>query len=123
MPFSNTYETIVLKYAFNADSVTRPTAWYLGLFTADPSSGTEISGNSYARTAVTFTVTGDTATNSGAVEFPVATGSWGTVSHVAIFDASTNGNQIAYATLTTSKTIGVDDILRFPVGEVDVTLS
>ena len=123
MPFSNTYETIVLKYAFNADSVTRPTNWYLGLFTSDPSSGTEISGNGYTRKAVTFTVTGDTATNSGAVEFPVATASWGTISHVAIFDAATTGNQIAYAALTTSKAIGVDDVLRFPVGEVDVTLS
>ena len=123
MPFSNTYETIVLKYAFNADSVTRPTTWYLGLFTADPSSATEISGSGYTRKAVTFTVTGDTATNSGAVEFPVATASWGTISHVAIFDAATTGNQIAYAALTTSKAIGVDDVLRFPVGEVDVTLS
>jgi hypothetical protein len=123
MPFSNTYETIVLKYAFNADSVTRPTTWYLGLFTADPSSGTEISGSGYTRKAVTFTVSGDTATNSGAVEFPTATGSWGTISHVAIFDAATTGNQIAYAALTTSRDIGTDDILRFPVGEVDVTLS
>ena len=32
MSFSNTYETNVLKWAFNNDAVTRPTAWYLGLF-------------------------------------------------------------------------------------------
>lgn len=124
MSFSNTYETIVLKFAFNADSVTRPTNWYLGLFTSNPGEGggTEISGNGYTRKAVTFTVTGDTATNSGAVEFDVATGSWGTISHVAVFDASSGGAQIAYAALTTAKAIDTGDVLRFPVGDVDITL-
>lgn len=124
MSFSNTYETIVLKFAFNADSVTRPTSWYLGLFTSNPGEGggTEISGNGYTRKAVTFTVSGDTATNSGAVEFDVATGSWGTISHVAVFDASSGGAQIAYAALTTAKAIDTGDVLRFPVGDVDITL-
>tara|TARA_B110000483_G_scaffold144340_1_gene172323 strand:+ start:4504 stop:4881 length:378 start_codon:yes stop_codon:yes gene_type:complete len=124
MSFSNTYETIVLKFAFNADSVTRPTNWYLGLFTSNPGEGggTEISGNGYTRKAVTFTVTGDTATNSGAVEFDVATGSWGTISHVAVFDAASGGAQIAYAALTTAKAIDTGDVLRFPVGDVDITL-
>jgi hypothetical protein len=124
MSFSNTYETIVLKFAFNADSVTRPTNWYLGLFTSNPGEGggTEISGNGYTRKAVTFTVTGDTATNSGAVEFDVATGSWGTISHVAVFDASSGGAQIAYAALTTAKAIDTGDVLRFPTGDVDITL-
>ena len=124
MSFSNTYETIVLKFAFNADSVTRPTSWYLGLFTSNPGEGggTEISGNGYTRKAVTFTVTGDTATNSGAVEFDTATGSWGTISYVAVFDASSGGAQIAYAALTTAKAIDTGDVLRFPVGDVDVTL-
>ena len=124
MSFSNTYETIVLKFAFNADSVTRPTNWYLGLFTSNPGEGggTEISGNGYTRKAVTFTVSGDTATNSGAVEFDVATGSWGTISHVAVFDASSGGAQIAYAALTTAKAIDTGDVLRFPTGDVDITL-
>ena len=124
MSFSNTYETIVLKFAFNADSVTRPTNWYLGLFTSNPGEGggTEISGNGYTRKAVTFTVTGDTATNSGAVEFDVATGSWGTISHVAVFDAASGGAQIAYAALTTAKAIDTGDVLRFPTGDVDITL-
>lgn len=126
MSFSNTYETTVLQWTFTTDSVTRPTAWYLGLFTANPnedgSGATEISGNGYARKSVTFTVSGNLATNSAAVEFDVATGSWGTISHVAVFDASSGGNQIAYAALTTSKAIDTDDVLRFPAGDVDITL-
>lgn len=126
MSFSNTYETTVLQWTFTTDSVTRPTAWYLGLFTANPnedgSGATEISGNGYARKSVSFTVSGNLATNSAAVEFDVATGSWGTISHVAVFDASSGGNQIAYAALTTSKAIDTDDVLRFPAGDVDITL-
>lgn len=125
MSFSNTYETNVLTWTFTSDAVTRPTAWYLGLFTAAPSEsggGTEVSGGSYAREAVTFSVSGNLATNSGAIEFPVATANWGTITHVAVFDASSGGNQIAYAALTASKTIASGDVLRVPAGDLDITL-
>lgn len=125
MSFSNTSETTVLKWTFTTDSVTRPTAWYLALFTSDPTdagTGTEISGNGYTRKAVTFSVTGDTATNTAAVEFDAATSSWGTVSHVGIFDASTAGNLIAHSALTTSKSVSTGDILRVPTGDLDITL-
>lgn len=125
MSFSNTYETNVLTWTFTTTAVTRPTAWYLGLFTTDPgeaSGGTEVSGSGYVREAVTFTVSGNLATNSGAIEFDAATGSWGTITHVAVFDASTGGNQIAYAALSTSKAIDTGDILRVPAGDLDITL-
>lgn len=126
MSFSNEFETRVLQWTFTTGSPTRPTAWYVALFTDDPTdagTGTEVSGGSYARTAVTFTVSGDTASNSGAVEFPEATGSWGTITHIGIYDASTSGNLIAHAALTASKAIASGDILRFPIGELDVTLA
>jgi hypothetical protein len=125
MSFSNTYETNVLTWTFTTDAVTRPTAWYIGLFTAAPSEsggGTEVSGGSYAREAVTFSVSGNLATNSGAIEFPVATADWGAITDIAVFDASTGGNQIAYATLTASKTILSGDVLRIPAGDLDITL-
>lgn len=125
MSFSNTYETNVLTWTFTNSAVTRPTAWYIGLFTDNPgeaSGGTEVSGNNYAREAVTLTVSGNTASNSGAVEFNAATGSWGTITHIAVYDASTGGNQIAYAALTASKAIDTGDILRISDGELDVTL-
>jgi hypothetical protein len=103
MSLTNTFETTTLTWLLTASSATRPTAWYIGLFTAPPGEaggGTEVSGNAYVRKAVTFTVTGNTASNDGAVEWPVATGSWGTITDVAIFDAVTGGNMIGYATLT-----------------------
>lgn len=126
MSFSNTFETHVLQYVFTADSVTRPTAWYVGLFTADPtdtgSGATEITGNNYSRVSATFSVSGATATTTAAVEFAAATGSWGTISHIGIFDASSGGNLIAHSALSASKAIGTGDVFRIPTGDLDVTL-
>jgi hypothetical protein len=127
MSFSNTFETRVLTWVFTSDSATRPTAWYMALFTSNPAddaSGTEVStsGTAYARQSATFTVSGDTASNSAAIEFPTATASFGTVSHVGVFDASTGGNLIAYAALSTSKAIDTGDVFRIPSGDFDVTL-
>jgi len=127
MSLSNTFETHTLQYLFTATSVTRPTAWYIALFTSNPAedaSGTEVStsGTAYARQSATFTVSGNEATNSAAIEFPTATASYGTVSHIGVFDASTGGNLIAYAALTTSKAIDTGDVLRINSAELDVTL-
>lgn len=125
MSLSDTFETTTLKWLLTADAVTRPTAWYIGLFTAAPSDaggGTEVSGGSYARKSVAFTVSGNLATNSAAVEFDVATADWGTITSVAVFDAVSGGNMIAYATLTASKTIANGDVLRIPLNELDITM-
>ena len=127
MSFSNNAENLILTWTFTANAATRPTAWYLALFTTNPAedgSGTEVSatGTAYARQSVAFTVTGNTASNTAAVEFPTATASYGTVTHVGVYDASTGGNLIAYAALTTSKTIDTGDVLRVPAGDLDITL-
>ena len=125
MSFSNEFETRVLNYVFTTSSVTRPTAWHVALYTAAPSDtggGTEVSGGAYARQAVTFSVSGNTATNSGAVEYPTATASYGTVSHVGVFDAASGGNLIAYAALSASKAIAIGDVFRIPAGDLDITL-
>jgi len=125
MSLSNTFETDVLEWLFTDTSVTRPTAWYVGLFTTDPTdagTGTEVSGGSYAREAATFSVTGDTATTTAAIEFPTATASWGNITHVGIYDASTAGNLIAHAALDTAKAIDTGDVFRIPTGDLDITL-
>ncbi len=127
MSFSNTFETHVLNYVFTATSVTRPTAWYLALFTSNPAedaSGTEVStsGTAYARQSAAFTVSGNTASNSSAIEFPTATASYGTVTHVGVFTASTSGTLIAYAALSSSKAIDTGDVFRVPSGDLDITL-
>jgi len=125
MSLSNTFETHTLNYLFTATSVTRPTAWYVALFTSNPdedASGTEVSGGAYVRQSVAFTVSGNTASNSAAIEFPTATAPYGTVTHIGVFDASSGGNLIAYAALTTSKAIDTGDVMRIPSSDLDVTM-
>lgn len=125
MSFSNTTEAHVLTYLFTAFGVTRPSSWYLALYTGAPSDsggGTELSGDAYARQSLSFTISGDTASNVDAVEFPAATGSWGTITHAAVFDASSGGNMIAHSAFTASKTIDSGDVFRITAGSLDITL-
>ena len=127
MSLTNAFETSTLSYLLTTGTVTRPTAWYVALFTSDPTdtgaAGTEVSGFSYARVAVAFSVTDNVASNTAGVEFPAATGgAWGTVSHIGIMDASTGGNMIIHSALTASKAIADGDVFRIPTGDLDVTL-
>lgn len=105
------------------------TTAYIALFTATPSDtggGTEVSGGSYARVSVTSALanwagtqaaasttassgTSGTTSNNGAITFPAPTANWGTVTSIGIFDASTAGNLLFWAPLTTSKTINNGD--------------
>tara|TARA_R110002126_G_scaffold204673_1_gene352052 strand:- start:149 stop:529 length:381 start_codon:yes stop_codon:yes gene_type:complete len=125
MSLSNIFETTTLNWLFTATSVTRPTAWYIALYTVAPTDGgggTEISGNAYVREAVAMSVTGDNATNTGAIEWPTASGTWGTIVAVGVFDALSAGNLIAYGNLTVSKTITSGDVFRIPAGDLDITM-
>jgi hypothetical protein len=126
--FTDYLEDKILKHVFTNVSYTSPTTVYVGLFTAAPTDaggGTELSGSGYTRKSAAFTVsgTGTLATNSAAIEFDAATGSWGTIVAIAVFDALTTGNMLAWADLTTSKAIATGDILRIPTGDLDITLS
>jgi hypothetical protein len=123
--FSNYLENKVLDHVFGGVAYTAPTTLYVGLFTSSPGetgSGTEVSGGSYARQTIAFTVTGSQASNTAAVEFPTATASWGTITFAAIYDALSGGNLLAYGALTTSKTIDSGDVFRIPTGDFDIDL-
>ena len=128
--FTDYTENLVLTYLFTTGSATRPTAWYVGLFTAAPSDtggGTEVSGSAYAR-VVTGTISGSgtatTFTNAAAIEFAAASGgNWGTIGWAGIFTASTGGTLLAWAPLTTSKAINDGDIFRIPASSLTITLA
>ena len=127
MSFTNFLETEIIDHVFAGAAYTAPSTKYLALFTAiadgEAGSVTELSGNAYARQTVAFTTSGNTTSNNAAVEFPTATGNWGTVTHVGVYDASTSGNLMAYATLSASKTIETGDVFRVPSGDLDITLN
>ena len=126
--FTDYLEDALLKHVFTNTAYTSPTTVYAALFTVAPSDtggGTEVSGGAYARQSMAFSVsgTGTLATNSAAVEYPTATADYGTVVAVGIFDAASSGNLLAYANLTTSKTVSTGDVFRFNAGDVDRTLT
>jgi hypothetical protein len=122
-------EKLLLDFLMTTGTATRPTAWYVGLFTAAPNDaggGTEVSGSGYARQAVAFdaaTSGAGTTSNTGAVTFTAAGGAWGTITHIGIFDTSTSGNLLWHGSLTVSKTVADGDTLQFAVGNIDLTMA
>lgn len=112
---------------------TSPANLYIGLHTADPTdagTGTEVSGNAYARTAVSFNAASQPSTgytfadNSATVTFPTASGgNWGTITHIAIWDASTSGNALFHGALTASKVVNDGDTFQIQAGNLVITLA
>ena len=126
---SNYLENALLNATLNGTTYTAPANIYVSLWTTDPTdagSGTEVSGGSYARTEVTFPAASGTSgnvLNDAAVEFPQATGNWGTIGWIGINDAQSGGNLLYHTALTTSKAIDTGDIFKIAVGSLSVTLA
>ena len=122
---SDYLENEILDHILGTGAYTMPTTVYVGLSTGsfgDDNSGTELTGNNYARVAATFSAAASgTTSNSAAIEFAAATGSWGSVSHFGIFDASSSGNLLIHGAFTTAKTIASGDILKISTGDLDIT--
>lgn len=124
--FSDYLENKVLDHVFGGVAYTAPATLYIALYTVAPTDtggGTEVSGGSYVRLPCAFTVSGNLATNTAAEEWPVATGTWGTIVAVGVFDALTSGNLLAYGALAANKTISTGDVFRIPAGDLDITLT
>jgi hypothetical protein len=124
---SDYLENKVLDLLLGAVSYTVPTTVYIGLYTVAPTDaggGTEVSGGGYARVAVTNNTTNFPTASNGSksngttINFPTATADWGTVVAVGIFDASTAGNLLFWANLTTSKVVQNGDTAQFASGSL-----
>ena len=124
---SNYLENALINATLRNTSYTSPTTVYVALYTSDPTdadTGTEVSGGSYARVAVTFGAPSNgVSTNSANVEFAAATASWGTIGWIGLRDASSGGNLLYHTPLTTSKAIDTGDIFRITTGNLSVTLA
>lgn len=131
--FSDFLELELLDHVFGNAAYSAPATLYVALYTATPSDsggGTEVSGNAYARVAVTNNATnfpaasGGSKANGTAITFPQATPSgWGVVTQFGIFDASTSGNLLAWGDLTASKTVDALDTVSFAIGALTITLA
>lgn len=124
---SNYLENALINGTLRATSYTAPATVYVALFITDPTdagSGTEVSGNGYARQSATFAAPSNGASVTSAdIQFPQATGNQGTIAFFAIFDALTTGNMLYHGALTTSKTIDTGDVFKIAAGSLTVTLA
>lgn len=122
-------ENKIVDAVLRGQTLGAPATGYVALYTVcptDSTAGTEVTGGSYARVAVTSALanwagtqsagsttassgTGGTTSNNGAITFPAPTAPWGTVNCWGINDAPTAGNLWIYSTLTTPKTINSGD--------------
>ena len=124
---SNYLENALINVTLRNTAYTSPTTVYVSLHTADPTdagTGAEVSGGSYARKSATFAAPSDgVSATSADVTFDQATASWGTITHIGIWDALTTGNMLYHTPLTTSKTIDSGDIFKIASGSLTVTLA
>lgn len=122
---SDYLENEILDHILRNAAYTPASTVYIGLSTgsfADGNSGTELSGSGYTRKSIAFdAASGGTTDNTSAIDFPTATGSWGTVSHWGLFDAATSGNLLIHGAFSASKAVASGDILRIAAGELDIT--
>ena len=126
MAFTDYLENKLLAHTFSNTAYTSPSTVYVALYTVAPTdstTGTEVTGGAYARQSASFTTTSSATTNAAAIEYPTATAGYGTVVAVAVLDASSSGNMLAFAALDTNKTISTGDVFRIPAGDLDITLN
>ena len=128
MPLSTYAANKLLDHITGDTDYNVPTV-YVGLSTANPgktASGlAEPSGGSYARKAVAglwSAAASGSKTNDTEIPFDLATGSWGTITYFALFDALTEGNMLWYGALTQSKIVVSGDTPKFDIGNFVLNL-
>ena len=122
-------EALALDWLMTNGAATRPTAWYVALYTAAPADaggGTEVSTGGYARKSVTFNAAaspGGTTENAGIVTWTASGADYGTVTHMGILDAVSGGNLLWHGALTSSKVVQDGDTVQFNAGNLALTLA
>lgn len=128
--FSNYLENALLNATLRNVSYTSPSSVFISLYTSNPDeddSGTEISASGYDRFEVSAgigftTASGGSCRNGETWTFVTATTAWGSISHFGIHDATTGGNLLYYGALSSTKSVGTDDIFQFATGQLSVKL-
>ncbi len=126
---SNYLGNAILDYVFSGGTLAKPTSIKLKAFTSMPNAagtgGTEVTGGAYAAVTVTANTTNFPAaadrskTNGVPITFPQASASWGAVAGLAAYDE--NDNLLMTAVFAAPRTVGQNDTLSFPAGQVTFT--
>lgn len=131
-------ENKVVDAVMRGQALGAPASFYVGLDTVactETGGGTEVTGGSYARVAVTSSLanwagtqaaasttassgTSGTTSNNAVISFPTPSAGWGTVVSVRWWDAASAGNAWICTTLAVSKTINTGDTVSFPAASL-----
>ena len=118
-------EDKIVDHILGTATYTKPSSVYVALYTVIPTkttSGTEVTGGSYARQVATFTASSSgLSSNSGNVDFtsmPTCT-----VVAVGVFDSSTSGNLLFFTALDTNKSVTNGDTFRIATGDLDISIN
>lgn len=124
MSASDYLENAQLNAVYNGVQFVSPSAIYAALFVSDPGdddTGTEVAGAGYARQLVTFTMaTGNTGqiSNTNHPEWTAVGGDYGTLTHMAFYDALSGGNMLDHAELDEPRTINDTQTTEFQPGQL-----
>lgn len=130
MPKSNYEKNRAVNARYGGGTYTKPATIYVALFTSAPSAsggGTEVSGGSYARVAVTNDATNfpdavaGVKSNANPIAFPHATDAWGVITHGATFDALSGGNMLDFAGFAQPQTVQGGGQFTLGVGQLVLT--
>lgn len=125
---SNAYKTKVLNIlrGTNCAGFTP----YLALCNGSPEAGgSEFVGNAYERMQATFGSPASQAggammmSNSAAISSPVATGTWGNLTHIAIYDAENSGSPYLIDTANPSTLMNKDKAIIYEVGALKFSIN
>lgn len=110
--------TVYLKNKVLTDNL-RTTPVFVALFNGD----VEVTATSYSRQSAGFTVPTDGQTsNSADILFPIATETWGDITHIGILDAKTGGNLLFKSQAEFTKNIDVSSQYKIPKNYLIVRL-
>ena len=129
MGFSRYAQNRILTATFHGSTYQINSA-YVALFTTVPSdstSGTEVSGNGYARVGAPISsywspASGGAVVNSLTVTFPQATAAWGNLYGWGIFNGSGAADRVFQGSLQAPVTISSGDTFSFTAGDITFTI-
>jgi hypothetical protein len=124
--------TVVVTAEKNAqlDDIFSATTYFALSTTTPAADGTNVTepvGNGYARAEVLAASMAAAAAgaidNSAVITFPEATGSWGTITYMLVYDVSSGGTPRYAISLTASKLISSGEIPRFAISAFDLSIT
>lgn len=125
---SNAYKTKILNILRGTDCP--GFVPYLALLNGSPESGgAEFTGNGYQRTAMEFSTPASQANgnmmiqNTSRIDSPIATGTWGQMTHIAVYDAQSDGSPFLIDQASTQIMMNNGKMVTYAPGAFNISIN